>query len=122
MLSSMSPSIAETRDRIAVIGTPGGSRIITMVLLGILDFYDDKSAEDIVNAGRFHHQYQPDEISFEPDVFSDELVEALQELGHETRAMDHEYGNMQLIIIDKKTGAIDAASDARGIGNAEVLD
>jgi len=121
MLSSMTPSIAETRERIAVIGTPGGSRIITMVLLGVLDFYDNKSADDIVNAGRFHHQYLPDEISYEPDVFDDELVDALQVLGHKTSAMDYEYGNMQLIIIDKKNGEIDAASDGRGIGSAEVL-
>lgn len=121
MLSSMTPSIAETRERIAVIGTPGGSRIITMVLLGVLDFYDNKSADDIVNAGRFHHQYLPDEISYEPDVFDDGLVDELQVLGHKTSVMDYEYGNMQLIIIDKKTGEIDAASDSRGVGNAEIL-
>jgi gamma-glutamyltranspeptidase/glutathione hydrolase len=121
MLSSMTPSIAETRDRIAIIGTPGGSRIITMVLLGVLDFYDNRSADQIVNAGRFHHQYLPDEISYEPGVFDDELVDALQQLGHKTRAMDYEYGNMQLIIIDKKTGGIDAASDGRGIGSSQVL-
>ena len=121
MLSSMTPSIAETRDRTAIIGTPGGSRIITMVLLGVLDFLDNKSADDIVNAGRFHHQYLPDEISYEPGVFDDELVAALQQLGHKTREMDYEYGNMQLIIIDKKTGEIDAASDGRGVGGAEVL-
>jgi gamma-glutamyltranspeptidase/glutathione hydrolase len=121
MLSSMTPSIAETRDRTAIIGTPGGSRIITMVLLGVLDFYDNKSADEIVNAGRFHHQYLPDEISYEPGVFDDELVAALQQLGHKTREMDYEYGNMQLIIIDKNTGKIDAASDGRGIGSSEVL-
>ena len=121
MLSSMTPSIAETRDRTAIIGTPGGSRIITMVLLGVLDFLDNKSADEIVNAGRFHHQYLPDEISYEPGVFDDELVAALQQLGHKTREMDYEYGNMQLIIIDKKTGEIDAASDGRGVGGAEVL-
>jgi gamma-glutamyltranspeptidase/glutathione hydrolase len=121
MLSSMTPSIAETRDRTAIIGTPGGSRIITMVLLGVLDFFDNKSADEIVNAGRFHHQYLPDEISYEPGVFDDELVAALQQLGHKTREMDYEYGNMQLIIIDKKNGEIDAASDGRGVGSAEVL-
>ena len=121
MLSSMTPSIAETRDRTAIIGTPGGSRIITMVLLGVLDFFEKKTADEIVNAGRFHHQYLPDEISYEQGVFDDELVDALQQLGHKTRAMDDEYGNMQLIIIDKKTGVIDAASDGRGVGSAEVL-
>ena len=121
MLSSMTPTLAETEDRIAILGTPGGSRIITMVLLGVLDFYDRKSADEIVNAGRFHHQYLPDEISYEPGVFDDELIKELQRLGHKTRAMDYEYGNMQLIIIDKKTGAIDVASDGRGLCSAEVL-
>jgi len=121
MLSSMTPSIVETENRIAVIGTPGGSRIITMVLLGILDFYENKSALDIVNAGRFHHQYLPDKISYEPDVFDESLVKALQKLGHKTHAMDDVYGNMQVIVLDKKSGKIEAASDSRGIGSAKVL-
>ena len=121
MLSSMTPSIVETQNRVAVIGTPGGSRIITMVLLGILDFYESKTAAEIVNAGRFHHQYLPDEISYEPGVFDDALVNALQKLGHQTKALDNTYGNMHLIILDKKTGQIEAASDGRGIGSAKVL-
>lgn len=121
MLSSMTPSIVETRDRIAVIGTPGGSRIITMVLLGILDFYDNKTADEIVNAGRFHHQYMPDDISYEPGVFDEALVGKLQALGHKTRALDSTYGNMQIIVLDKKSGRLEAASDGRGIGSAEVL-
>ena len=120
MLSSMTPSIVETEDRIAVIGTPGGSRIITMVLLGILDFYDNEVADEIVNAGRFHHQYLPDEISYEPEVFDDDLVEALEKLGHKTKRLESDYGNMQLIVLDKNTGKIDAASDGRGIGSAKV--
>ena len=117
----MTPTIAETHDRIAVIGTPGGSRIITMVLLGIFDFYENKNADEIVNAGRFHHQYLPDEISYEPGVFDEELVAVLQKLGHKTRELDDEYGNMQVIVIDKRTGKIEAASDERGIGGAKVL-
>ncbi len=121
MLSSMTPSIVETRDRIAVIGTPGGSRIITMVLLGILDFYENKSADEIVNDGRFHHQYLPDEISFEPGVFDVSLVEVLHKLGHQTRELDSDYGNMQVIVLDKNSGQIDAASDGRGIGSVQVL-
>jgi gamma-glutamyltranspeptidase/glutathione hydrolase len=121
MLSSMTPSIVETQNRIAVIGTPGGSRIITMVLLGILDFYENKSAAEIVSAGRFHHQYLPDKIFYEPDVFDESLVKALQKLGHKTKTMDNVYGNMQVIVLDKKNGQIKAASDARGIGSAKVL-
>ena len=121
MLSSMTPSIVETQDRIAIIGTPGGSRIITMVLLGILDFYENKNADEIVNAGRFHHQYLPDETSYEPGIFDDSLVNALQKLGHKTKALENTYGNMQIIVLDKKTGQLEAASDARGIGSAKVL-
>ncbi len=121
MLSSMTPSIVETQNRIAVIGTPGGSRIITMVLLGVLNFYENKNADEIVNAGRFHHQYLPDEIAYEAGVFDDQLVNALQKLGHKTKALDNTYGNMQLIVLDKKTGQLEAASDARGIGSAKVL-
>jgi len=49
----MSPSFAETNNRIAILGTPGGSRIITMVLNAVLDFYQGGSAEDMVNLGRF---------------------------------------------------------------------
>jgi len=121
MLSSMTPSIAETQERIAVIGTPGGSRIITMVLLGIFNFYDNKNANEIVNAGRFHHQYLPDEISYEPGVFDTAQLDALQKLGHKTKVLSNNYGNMQLIVLDKKTGEMQAASDARGIGSAQVL-
>ncbi len=121
MLSSMTPSMVETKHRIAVIGTPGGSRIITMVLLGILEFYENKSADEIVNTGRFHHQYLPDEISYEPDVFDEELVAELEKLGHKTKSLTSAYGNMQLIILDKNSGEMDAASDGRGIGGAEVM-
>jgi gamma-glutamyltranspeptidase/glutathione hydrolase len=122
MLSSMTPTIAETPERIAIIGTPGGSRIITMVLLGLLDFADGKSAEQIVNAGRFHHQYLPDEIIYEPEVFDEALLGELHAFGHKTRELAHDYGNMQLIILDKKTETLDAASDGRGVGSAEILD
>ncbi len=121
MLSSMTPSIVETGDRIAIIGTPGGSRIITMVLLSILDFYDKKDAQEIVNAGRYHHQYLPDEISYEPGVFDEELLEALEDLGHKTRELSNEYGNMHVITVDKKTGRVEAASDRRGTGSAVVM-
>jgi gamma-glutamyltranspeptidase/glutathione hydrolase len=92
-----------------------------MVLLGILDFYENKTAAEIVNAGRFHHQYLPDEISYEPGVFDDALANALQKLGHQTKALDNTYGNMQVIVLDKKSGQIEAASDGRGIGSAQIL-
>jgi gamma-glutamyltranspeptidase/glutathione hydrolase len=92
-----------------------------MVLLGLLDFYEGKNADEIINAGRFHHQYLPDEIYYEPGVFDETLVEALHKLGHKTSELGAEYGNMQLIIADKKTGKLDAASDGRGVGSAKVM-
>ena len=70
MLSSMSPSIVIGTDRTAVIGSPGGSTIITQVLEGILHFIDGESAQQIVAHKRFHHQYLPDVLMVEPGTFA----------------------------------------------------
>ena len=121
MLSSMTPTFLETGDRLAVLGTPGGSRIITMVLLAALEFHDGAGAEKMVNRGRFHHQYLPDKLFFEPGVFPESLQTALFELGHEPGELESGYGNMHAIVVDKKTGRVDAASDARGAGAAAVM-
>jgi len=61
----MSPTFLQTDDRLAVIGTPGGSRIITMVLLGALAFQQGTDASKIVSLPRYHHQYLPDTIFYE---------------------------------------------------------
>lgn len=121
MLSSMSPSFLETSDRIAILGTPGGSRIITMVLLAMLDFYQGGDAQSMVNVGRFHHQYLPDKIIFEPEVFNADEVKALTAMGHQLEALSDSYGNMQVIIANKKTQNVEAASDSRVSGKAIVL-
>jgi len=122
MLSSMSPTFLQSGDRIAVLGTPGGSRIITMVLLAALDFDNGASASHMVGLGRFHHQYLPDKIYYEPGVFSDELAGALFDMGHEIEQLDDTYGNMQVLVQHTKTGRIDAASDGRGVGASAVID
>ncbi len=121
MLSSMSPSFAETRDRIAVVGTPGGSRIITMVLRAVLDFYRGASAQQMVALGRYHHQYLPDKIFYEPGVFDKKLQTALKKMGYVLQKLDSTYGNMQVVVVNKKTGKVEAAADKRGIGRAMVL-
>ncbi|MBI1423572.1 MAG: gamma-glutamyltransferase [Gammaproteobacteria bacterium] len=120
MLSSMSPTFVENKDRLAIIGTPGGSRIITMVFEGILAFIDGKNAHAIVAQARFHHQYLPDVVQFEPGAFSAELQEDLQFMGYNLRELDGPYGNMQLVILDKRTQAVTAASDPRVEGAAQV--
>lgn len=119
-LSSMTPTFIENDNRLMIIGTPGGSRIITMVLLGILDFIDGKDAENIVSQPRFHHQYLPNKIQVESIGFNAEELEQLKSYGHEIKLLNRQYGNMQLIIKDQKTGHLTAASDPRGEGLSHV--
>ncbi len=121
MLSSMSPTFLETEDRLAVIGTPGGSRIITMVLLGSIRFYFGEDAQSIVNGPRFHHQYLPDQIFYEPDAFSDDVLWDLEDKNHKLSQAQNSWGNMQVVIWDKQNKKMTAASDARGEGLAKVI-
>lgn len=120
MLSSMTPTFLETKHRVAVLGTPGGSRIITMVLLAALEFHRGGSAEDMVNRGRFHHQYLPDRLFYEPNVLSEVVLKSLFELGHDTEVLDSTYGNMHAVILDRQSMRLDAASDHRGGGTAII--
>lgn len=121
MLSSMTPTFLETDERFAVIGSPGGSRIITMVLLGSLRFYFGEDAEEIVNAPRFHHQYLPDRVSYEAAAFNDETLLTLQNKNHVLKQSKRRWGNMQLVVWDKINKKMTAASDERGIGEAKVI-
>lgn len=120
MLSSMSPTFVEDDRQVAVLGTPGGSRIISMVLLGILEMAQGKGPDDWVSHPRFHHQYLPDRIQFEADAFSETLQAQLKKMGHHLQQLDHAYGNMQAVYWNKKTGKVVAASDPRGIGMAKI--
>lgn len=119
-LSSMSPTFVETDDRVAVLGTPGGSRIITMVLLGVLGALDGADAKTIVSAPRYHHQYLPDEVYFEPGAFSTAEQTALKARGFTLREATREYGNFHAVIWDREDSMLDAAADPRGIGLAVV--
>ncbi|MGV6816360.1 MAG: gamma-glutamyltransferase [Thiotrichales bacterium] len=120
MLSSMTPTFLEDDQRIGIIGSPGGSRIITMVLLGTLGFSANATAEEIVNMPRIHHQYLPDLIQVEPGAISPSTSLALEAMGHQIKQLNSTYGNMQMVTIDKATGNVEAASDPRGIGAARV--
>ena len=113
MLSSMSPTIVKGPDRVAVLGTPGGSRIITMVLLGLLDFIDGNGPESWVSLPRFHHQYQPDEILLERGALEDEEIEALRQLGHEVSVRARPWGNMHGVMWDQASDTVKAAHDPR---------
>ncbi len=120
MLSSMTPTFLQTKDRIGILGTPGGSRIISMVLLGVLEFAEGHEPESWVSIGRFHHQYLPDVVEYEPDALSVEDRHGLEKLGHTLKPTPRPYGNMQAILWDKKAGLLKAASDPRSEGAAWV--
>lgn len=115
-LSSMSPAFVEDKRGVLVLGTPGGSRIISMVLLGILTHLNGGPAdpERVVGIPRFHHQYLPDRIEIEPMQFGPEWRQALEAKGHVVQEGKRRWGNMQAVFVDGATREATAASDPRG--------
>ena len=118
-LSSMMPTFLYTRRGQAILGTPGGSRIISMVMLGTLDYYNGGNAESIVSIPRYHMQYMPDTVWYEPGAFTKDEITGLEKMGYTLRET-HPYGNMQSITWDYRTGKVRAAADPRDVGTAEV--
>ncbi len=112
-LSSMTPTFVMGDDEVAVIGTPGGSRIITMVLLGILDFYDGHDPASWVSLPRYHHQYLPDAIYLEPEALTADIVKQLELRGHRVVRMSRPWGFMNAAWWDRRNGQTKAASDPR---------
>ncbi len=122
MLSSMSPTFVESAQRLVMLGTPGGSRIITMVLHGILNAIDGADADTLVTAPRFHHQYRPDRIDTEPGAFAPAERKELEHRGHVVMERERPFGNMQVIVWDREADRVSAASDPRGIGTSVVVE
>jgi gamma-glutamyltranspeptidase / glutathione hydrolase len=118
MLSSMTPTFLETPERIGVLGTPGGSRIISMVLIGVLDFAAGYNPDSWVKIPRFHHQYIPDVIEYEPGTLSRDEIKKLSGFGHALKEKTRQYGDMQAVQLNKLTHDLSAASDPRGEGKA----
>jgi gamma-glutamyltranspeptidase/glutathione hydrolase len=114
-LSSMVPTFIEKPDGVMVMGTPGGSYIMGMVLLAALDWMDGTPADQIVKKGRYHHQYLPDVVSFEPGALTAEEQETLKRYGHTLRE-SRQPGNMQIVTWDQTSGEVKAVSDPRGVG------
>jgi gamma-glutamyltranspeptidase/glutathione hydrolase len=115
-LSSMTPTFVETERGLLIIGSPGGSTIISNVLGGVLHWLDGMGAAAIVAAPRVHHQYLPDAVLYEPGALSDEVRAALEQRGHKFRAGRGSWGNTQVVTWDYASGRIEAASDPRGFG------
>jgi gamma-glutamyltranspeptidase/glutathione hydrolase len=119
-LSSMSPTFVETSKGVMIVGSPGGSTIISQVLLGVLNYVDGMVAADIVKYPHYHHQYLPDEVGYEPGALTDVEIAKLQSMGHKLRLSNRPWGNMQVVTWDFASGKIEAASDPRGEGEGLV--
>ena len=120
MLSSMTPTFLESDTDIAVLGTPGGSRISSMVLLAALDFEKGNGPESWVKVPRYHHQFMPDVIEYEEGALSEPELTSLKSMGHQSKKVRYPYGDMQAVLLNKKTKSLLAASDQRGEGRAVV--
>jgi gamma-glutamyltranspeptidase/glutathione hydrolase len=117
----MTPTFVEDERGWLVFGTPGGSRILSMVLLGILDYVDGEppDIERLVSAPRYHHQFLPDGIEYEPGAFPQPWIDTLKGMGHTLREGRRRWGNMQAVYVDRASGEASSYSDPRGKGGAQ---
>ena len=121
-LSSMSPTFVETKHGAIAIGTPGGSRIISMVALAISNIVDrGMNLQQAIDAPRYHHQYLPDAIQLEKDAVYAQQSDLVVK-GHQFKRLNRQYGNMHAVAWEKSANNVrySAASDSRGEGSAQV--
>jgi len=118
MLSSMAPTFLDDGQHVAALGTPGGSRIISMVLLAALDFAKGHEPDSWVQVPRFHHQFMPDTVEYEKGALTANELLGLAAMGHQLKEARYSYGDMQAVQWNKSTHQLMAASDRRGEGRA----
>jgi gamma-glutamyltranspeptidase/glutathione hydrolase len=117
MLSSMTPTIVTRDGRLTMVtGTPGSRSIINTVLLTILNVVDfGMNAQEAVDAGRFHHQWLPDQISYERFAFSPDTLALLSAKGHTLREGNSQ-GAAQVIVVGQRGDLLEGGVDRRRAG------
>jgi gamma-glutamyltranspeptidase / glutathione hydrolase len=120
-LSSMTPTIVLKRGKVLlVLGSPGGSTIITTVANDIVSILDNHlNVQKAADAPRFHHQYLPDRIEVEK-AFPLDVVTALRASGYEVNRSNEAdeknpgvWGDSEMIYVDRKTHTLVGADDQR---------
>ncbi|OIN59653.1 gamma-glutamyltransferase [Arsenicibacter rosenii] len=119
MLSSMTPTIIEKDGKLfMVVGTPGGSTIITSVFQTILNVIEHgMTMQQSVNALKFHHQWLPDKTTFENGAFTDQTIRALQGRGYILEQLTNTLGRMDCVLV-RPDGSYEGASDPRADNTA----
>jgi len=115
-LSSMTPAFVEDEKGVLILGAPGGSRIISQVLLATIEYLRKPQPDlpQLVAMPRYHHQYWPDRIEIEPEGFSAAWRSTLEGKGHQIRVATRKWGNLQAVFQPRGSGAAQAANDPRG--------
>ncbi len=116
MLSSMTPTIIEKNGKLwMVLGTPGGSTIITSVLQTILNIHEfGMNAQEAVSQPRFHHQWLPDKVTMEPKKFSKKTIEVLRAKGYTIDEKNTPIISKVEVILVKEDGKLEGGADPRG--------
>ena len=120
MLSSMTPTIVTKHDSLwVVIGTPGGSTIISQVLVALINMMDyGMNVAEAINAPKFHHQWLPDRLLYEPYGVWKDTVDHLRAMGHNPVPRNYGYGDLMGIQIELSTGVRTGFADPRHEGRA----
>jgi len=124
MLSSMTPTIVLKDDKpYLILGSPGGSMIITTVLQVIMNCIDfNMNIQEAVDVPRIHHQWMPDKIYFEKFAINKDTMENLVKMGYDFSDISERIKTIGLvhgIMIDQNNKIIYGASDSRANGSAE---